>query len=811
MSEQIEEIFVKYQDTFPTRKEEIKSFLIRHYKKSFIDQVIEKVERIDATERLEKAGFHPELSSWKNVYGNIIISSCEIIEEKKRRFDYKFSFVEEKLDDEKIEVVQEGLKESKELESKLLFDQAIDKIDEMLEYIRLDDDMVFNKRLYDRRKELIYNKKKFEDSMKNIEDLEQKVKKKEEDRDFQSIAALYREIIEISQSVKNFEILRKYRNNLNNIEKKIASIKKIKELEETLKERERNGQFEEASNTCEEILKITRIIREPSLTKKYMEIEQELQANLENLKREKENALESITKLEEQIKNDQEAKNYEEIIKKCDKIIILSKYLENSNLSERYENLRDITERKREILSQIIENENNMEKTTATEHYREAIALCEKNLDLSKKIERDDLFQKFSTLKETLEEKFKKIDIQKEQEESLLTEVRNLEQLLEKAHAKRDFTTSLDLCEKLLTISTSLEDDILKNKYLSIKETLILENEKLKARKEKEKQEQQHYYQKARELETIIEFNQEEVLPLIEQFSVGDVLGDISDDPNEILRELGKLLEEHRVEIKEEITNKVAIVSKSGKTLELDKELKVEQSNKEKEQSIYQVMSGLENPFDEYIEEAIITDIIPFNFEIQKIELNGEEVKDMPERVPKKEGLEINWQFNNIAPREKVELNYNLRRRVSRTIIFMLKDQLKIIKTHSNLEILDQEGFYEARLPFTNGFGRILEGVVLEDIIPLYYVHFIKDPIDTFPDETIIAEVGDLIKWNVGRTMKDEIRNFNYRLIELYRFEELKIEFDLLNKEALEALQRDDFKESYKKFVQIRNTIQDFI
>ncbi|MHA1763246.1 MAG: hypothetical protein ACTSYC_05730, partial [Promethearchaeota archaeon] len=51
-------------------------------------------------------------------------------------------------------------------------------------------------------------------------------------------------------------------------------------------------------------------------------------------------------------------------------------------------------------------------------------------------------------------------------------------------------------------------------------------------------------------------------------------------------------------------------------------------------------------------------------------------------------------------------------KRVSRTIIFMLKDQLKIIKTHSGLKLLGIEGFYEAELPFTNNFGADIEGVV---------------------------------------------------------------------------------------------------
>ena len=42
------------------------------------------------------------------------------------------------------------------------------------------------------------------------------------------------------------------------------------------------------------------------------------------------------------------------------------------------------------------------------------------------------------------------------------------------------------------------------------------------------------------------------------------------------------------------------------------------------------------------------------------------------------------------------------------------------------------EGFYDAELPFTNSYGAQLDGVVIEDIIPLYYLHMIPYHIKVF-------------------------------------------------------------------------------
>ena len=97
INQEIENIFRKNKNIFLSRDEEMKEFLSNYCEKTFERFEIEKVERIDATERIKVAGFHERLSSWRN-YGEITLSSCEIEKGSQKRYDYKFIFVGELLD-----------------------------------------------------------------------------------------------------------------------------------------------------------------------------------------------------------------------------------------------------------------------------------------------------------------------------------------------------------------------------------------------------------------------------------------------------------------------------------------------------------------------------------------------------------------------------------------------------------------------------------------------------------------------------------------------------------------------------------------
>ena len=89
---------------------------------------------------------------------------------------------------------------------------------------------------------------------------------------------------------------------------------------------------------------------------------------------------------------------------------------------------------------------------------------------------------------------------------------------------------------------------------------------------------------------------------------------------------------------------------------------------------------------DDPIEEAFIEDIIPYNYEIKEIEINGEISEKIPVKHFTPEGLKLGHKVKNLENTEDLTVRYHLRPRVSRTIILPQLNNVKIIKTHSNLK-----------------------------------------------------------------------------------------------------------------------------
>ncbi|MFX0187816.1 MAG: hypothetical protein ACFE8A_08775 [Candidatus Hodarchaeota archaeon] len=373
---------------------------------------------------------------------------------------------------------------------------------------------------------------------------------------------------------------------------------------------------------------------------------------------------------------------------------------------------------------------------------------------------------------------------------------------------KNDFlNAALINCEKIIQLAESIKKHDSVVEYNQILEEI---KEELDKRKVNIQNEQIELTKKAKDLEKIIVVDNENVLPLVEEFAVNEILGDLSDDVSKILDQLGNLLIEHRVDIKKEISNRALLTSASGDVVEYEKKFEVQKIEEKDEMVKYSVKSSIINPFKDSVKDAIITDLIPYNFEITDMQLNGKPVKKLPDKSLTKEGLELKWQIQNIPLKEKVEIDYSLRRRVSRTIIFVFKENIKIIKIHSNLNKLEKlEGLYEAVLPFTNSYGSVLDGVIVEDVIPLYYLYFIKEPTHLLPAEITSSEYGELVKWNIG-TMKMEALNYQYRLLEQYKLEKIKINVIDLGKNGILALSQGDLTEALMIYDNIIDQLEEY-
>lgn len=383
-------------------------------------------------------------------------------------------------------------------------------------------------------------------------------------------------------------------------------------------------------------------------------------------------------------------------------------------------------------------------------------------------------------------------------------EIFDLEQNYEDKQSKNQLSAALEFGKKIIEMARESGIEEFEKKYTAQLDELQTEIDIENSKRDKELEE---IKEKAKELENIIKV-EEDTLLLVEEFSVNDILGDLSGEINETLEKVGALLVDHRVEIKTNITNKAVLTSASGEIVELNQDIEVV-DNKE-EPTNYYVKSGLTNPFDDILEEGILTDLIPYNFEIMNIEMNGKKVEEIPEKVLIKDGAQLEWKIENLKPKEKVEIKYDLRRRVSRTIIFMLDNNLKIIKTHSNLKPSEQKGFYDALFPFSNSFGKDLSGVVVEDVIPLYYLHFVKEPSEFVPVKTADSRLGDLVKWNIG-TLEQKSLDYHYKLLELYRLEEIKVDVENLDKDGNDAINNGNIVEAIQKYNEIKEVLLNYI
>jgi len=402
-------------------------------------------------------------------------------------------------------------------------------------------------------------------------------------------------------------------------------------------------------------------------------------------------------------------------------------------------------------------------------------------------------------------EKWEKIEQEySEIQNSINDQISMYEQKVIEFKEASKFKSAINYCEKIIKNAQKSGKEEMETKFTEMLEKL---QDQLKIYDSERENQLKEIQDKAKQLEGALTI-EEDTLPLIEEYSVNDLLGDLNSDINETLEKIGNLLNDHRVEIKKQISNIAILRSASGEVIELDKEIEV--SENDDEPSNYSVQSGFSNPLDEIIEDGILTDLIPYNFEIIQVSYNGNLVAELPDKKLTKNGLEINWKLENIKPRENVEVNYDLRRRVSRTIIFILESQLKIIKTHSNLHSLDIEGSYDVKFPFKNSFGSILDGVVVEDIIPLYYLHFIKEPTRILPAPTISSNMGDLVKWNIDK-MESETLNYHYRLLEIYRLEEIKIKIEELDTKGAEEIFEGRIPNALQHYQQIKEIISDYL
>ncbi|MFX0070535.1 MAG: hypothetical protein ACFFAO_05525 [Candidatus Hermodarchaeota archaeon] len=487
MSQQIDDIISKYKKVFKADHERIKKFLKSYYENVFLIRPVINVERIDRTDRIELSGFNKHLSSWKNFYQNLVVCSCVLINNVQKRYDYKFYFTKEKLNEATIELIEQALEESARLQRDFKFNEAIAKIEEMLELIRKKNDEVTNNVLNDARAEIIASQEKFNKTMATIEKLDEKIKVAKEYDNLKDIPSNCEKIIKLAESINRRDLMKKY-----------------KDLsDETQKEIERKKAHEKA-----------------------MAIEEKKALAKQKEKESYEKATMQIAQLEEKIKNEIENDNLKAAISDCEKIIEIANLIDNKNIADKYSGILEKLEkgleaqeaRERELAiksKEVLKKRKAEQKRKALEAKaalkRQKAEQKQKELDVKKKLKRQKAKEKQKTseaeealkkqkaleeqeaLQRQKEEERKKLEIEKalkaekekEKENEILEQIAKLENNVRYNQKNANLDAVIKDCKKIIKLANSIDRDDIAGKYRTIlNDTQIL----LQERKTVEKQ-----------------------------------------------------------------------------------------------------------------------------------------------------------------------------------------------------------------------------------------------------------------------------------------------------------------------------------
>ncbi|MCF2138863.1 MAG: hypothetical protein K9W44_02250 [Candidatus Lokiarchaeota archaeon] len=393
-------------------------------------------------------------------------------------------------------------------------------------------------------------------------------------------------------------------------------------------------------------------------------------------------------------------------------------------------------------------------------------------------------------------------------QEQLITE---LDHLLHDCINNEEYLAALMNCKALISLQSQFKNSKVDNKY----SILLQQLQKTQQRINKQKwAEIKKVNQIILELEKKINID-EDIAPYMTTIPLEELEIDGLQLEN-IIIDSDKLFETHRVMQSREISRSGVIQLQSGKTFPLHNQSNII-LNKITEKDSYNSMKAeytaefslnFKATDDDPIENAFIQDIIPYNFEVLEVEINGESKKSSPNRFSKvflkivsniapkivskikakisykkvlrQQGLEFTFHLKDIPPNTPINFKYFLRPRISRTILVPTNSDLKVIHTHSNLQEENPiQGTYRTFLEFKNEFAQELDNVLMEDIIPEFYSYEVQEKKKgNFLSKKELSPF--LVKWRLydmglKYVSEDEYKLTEYETIERQRREAEKI------------------------------------
>ncbi|MHA1166270.1 MAG: hypothetical protein ACTSRU_00480 [Candidatus Hodarchaeales archaeon] len=125
------------------------------------------------------------------------------------------------------------------------------------------------------------------------------------------------------------------------------------------------------------------------------------------------------------------------------------------------------------------------------------------------------------------------------------------------------------------------------------------------------------------------------------------------------------------------------------------------------------------NEYNHDLEDVEIVDTVPFGWQIKEIRHEGFEL--VSKEIQSDQGVIYTWKKNFLAKGEKAKIEYVLIKRIQRTIVTKQENKVSLVNTYHSLDGINTENVF-ASIEFTNTSNKVIEHLVIEDIIPPEFV-----------------------------------------------------------------------------------------
>ncbi|MHA1301200.1 MAG: hypothetical protein ACTSO9_17400, partial [Candidatus Helarchaeota archaeon] len=236
-------------------------------------------------------------------------------------------------------------------------------------------------------------------------------------------------------------------------------------------------------------------------------------------------------------------------------------------------------------------------------------------------------------------------------------------------------------------------------------------------------------------LTKIIEVGDEDIKPKMEKIELE-------------LPETGKIeflvekIDDYLEEVPKTMKSSIYYVDADGNTKVISTEQEIIQSEDDARE--FTSSTTFENPLDIPLKDVRVNNIVPYAYKINNINSIGfEDVEPLKRKLGG--GLQLTWIIPEVQPRQTVKTELTLERRISRTMLMNIEDEVNVVQTYFNIEA--KENRFSASERFTNIQNEIIDNLVFEDEIPNTYNLIDVEPNDPFDLNVEKEGFDQLIKW----------------------------------------------------------------